>query len=552
MDHGVIETSVAVNEGVLGCSKKRGTPVVPISNLKLRRVVKARIEEAADPAPKRAPDRRDPPPKRRRGPRTQHAAPSEGPTASDVIAAHISAGGSSSAKEADPCDVDATKAEVVPADAERAPSVQRRPPTILSAPSPHAGASAGLFNIRRKQSFLGRAAAGPGPGPGPPPSPASGPPRAPTPPQPGGAPDPGARAASPTPRSAPEPPSFWDDHDGADTDAADLTPLLTKHFGFPGFRAGQESVVRRILQGRSTLAVLPTGTGKSLCYQLAILALARARPKARGAFALVVSPLISLMADQLRHLPRCLNGIALTAGQTGHSLEQTVQAIKKGDVQLLFVSPERLVRNTHFMAQLQRVRDRLAFVCLDEAHCVSEWGHNYRTSYLHVAQVSRLLVLLGLRQMDCGRAVLKNPHFFFVKDSLQGQPPGTTNRQPPTANRQSPTADRQPPTANRQPPTTVQYCFCGFVSCPCLDHETESVPVNVRFCGRYEPFFLFPSGQPWTVVMKLFAHRNAAHESENRCVDPSEGPFAAVCQPPFRAFAVRAGVGGVPRHPPGV
>ena len=83
------------------------------------------------------------------------------------------------------------------------------------------------------------------------------------------------------------------------------------------------------------------------------------------------------------------------------------------------------------------------------------------------------------------------PPLFFMKDTPEGQPRGTTNRQPPpTANRQPPpTANsRKPPTANRhQPPTIVQSCFCGLVSCPYLDHEAESVPVNIRFCWRYEP-----------------------------------------------------------------
>ena len=81
---------------------------------------------------------------------------------------------------------------------------------------------------------------------------------------------------------------------------------------------------------------------------------------------------------------------------------------------------------------------------------------------------------------DSRGAVLGKPTFVSVKDSPQG---------PPTANRQPPTADRQPPTANRQPPTNVQLRFCGLVSCPCLGHEAEGVPVNVRFCWRYEPFF---------------------------------------------------------------
>ena len=93
--------------------------------------------------------------------------------------------------------------------------------------------------------------------------------------------------------------------------------------------------------------------------------------------------------------------------------------------------------------------------------------------------------------------------FVLVEDSSQGQPPTTTNHQPPTANRQPPpTANRQPPTApNRQLPTTtshqprptiVQFCFCGLVSCPCLDHEADSVPVDVLFCCCYERFsFLF-------------------------------------------------------------
>ena len=115
------------------------------------------------------------------------------------------------------------------------------------------------------------------------------------------------------------------------------------------------------------------------------------------------------------------------------------------------------------------------------------------------------LFLLRLSMRVC-RAVLKNPNFFLLGASLQDSPQGspTTNRhQPPTAKRHLPrtaanrrqplpTANRRPPTANRrQLPIMVQYFFCGFMSCPCLDHEAESVPVNVRFCWRYEPSFLF-------------------------------------------------------------
>ena len=102
----------------------------------------------------------------------------------------------------------------------------------------------------------------------------------------------------------------------------------------------------------------------------------------------------------------------------------------------------------------------------------------------------------------------------FVKDSPQRpppanrQPPPTTNRQPPptATNRPSPTATNrhQPPTANRrQPPNTVQYRFCGLVSCPCLAHEAEGVPTNVRFCWRYEPPPPPRQGQPWCIVCPM-------------------------------------------------
>ena len=131
--------------------------------------------------------------------------------------------------------------------------------------------------------------------------------------------------------------------------------------------------------------------------------------------------------------------------------------------------------------------------------------------------------MVGGRDPAVTRAVLKNSNFFLLRTAPKYQPP-TANRQPPTANR-------------RQPPTAVQYCFCGFVSCPCLDHETESVPVNVPVCWRYEPCCPPPPPlQPWRVHKRRSSRLAGGADvtvtgSATRQRDCAQGRAAVISRP---------------------
>ncbi|MCW8141102.1 MAG: ATP-dependent DNA helicase RecQ, partial [Planctomycetota bacterium] len=154
---------------------------------------------------------------------------------------------------------------------------------------------------------------------------------------------------------------------------------LRRVFGFDDFRPGQAAVIERLLAGRSTLAVFPTGAGKSLCYQLPALLL--------DGLTIVVSPLIALMKDQVDALER--RGVAAARLDSTLTREETQAVLERmagGGLRLLYVAPERL-SNERFLSRLRRVR--VPLLAVDEAHCISEWGHNFRPEYLKVARTAR-------------------------------------------------------------------------------------------------------------------------------------------------------------------
>jgi len=160
---------------------------------------------------------------------------------------------------------------------------------------------------------------------------------------------------------------------------SDLTKALKTHFGFPSFQPGQREVIEHLMAGRSAAAVFPTGGGKSLCYQLPGLLL--------PGVTLVVSPLIALMKDQIDALSR--RGIAaarLDSTLSADEYRDVMQRVRGGNLRLLYVAPERF-QNERFREALGKIR--VSLFAVDEAHCISEWGHNFRPDYLKLVDFAR-------------------------------------------------------------------------------------------------------------------------------------------------------------------
>ncbi len=157
--------------------------------------------------------------------------------------------------------------------------------------------------------------------------------------------------------------------------------LLHSVFGFPTFRPGQAEIVEAVLQGQNTLAIMPTGGGKSLCFQLPALC--------RDGVTVVISPLIALMRDQVRALKAVgVEAGALTSGNTDEETEEVFRAIDEGRLKLLYMAPERLA-SAAALALLRRAKCSL--IAVDEAHCVSQWGHDFRPDYLRIGELRRSL-----------------------------------------------------------------------------------------------------------------------------------------------------------------
>jgi ATP-dependent DNA helicase RecQ len=160
-----------------------------------------------------------------------------------------------------------------------------------------------------------------------------------------------------------------------------LKNILLKYWGYSHFRPMQEEIIQSVLDGKDTLALLPTGGGKSLCFQVPAMA--------KPGICLVISPLIALMKDQVENLnKRGINAKAIYSGMHPNEIEVNLNNAVYGDIKLLYVSPERL-KTDMFREHLKKMKVNL--IAVDEAHCISQWGYDFRPSYLNITDLRDVL-----------------------------------------------------------------------------------------------------------------------------------------------------------------
>lgn len=163
--------------------------------------------------------------------------------------------------------------------------------------------------------------------------------------------------------------------------AADPLKILQQYWGYPGFRSLQLEIIQSVLAGEDALALMPTGGGKSICFQVPALC--------QEGVCLVISPLIALMKDQVHHLTeRNIPAAAIYSGMAYRDIDRTFDNCVYGNIKFLYLSPERLMTE---LAQARIAKMKVNMIAVDEAHCVSQWGYDFRPAYLEIANLRSLL-----------------------------------------------------------------------------------------------------------------------------------------------------------------